>query len=64
MEELAKRTGIQTISLALEMQRIADAESVYFHGFPNGSLGVGHWNEKGHRVAANIIARELCGHRS
>ena len=64
MEDLAMRTGIQTISLAREMQRLADAEDVYFHGFPNGGLGVGHWNEKGHRVAADIIARALCGHRS
>ena len=64
MEALAKRAGIQTISLAREMQRIADAENVYFHGFPNSGIGVGHMNEKGHRVVANIIARELCGPRS
>jgi len=60
IEGFAKREGIRVIPLAYEMQRLAEAGRVYFNGFENTRMGTGHWNENGHRVAAEIIARNLC----
>jgi hypothetical protein len=42
------------------MQRHADASGEYLHGFPNGKPGFGHWNERGHALAASLIAAGLC----
>lgn len=60
MEALGKREGFTVIPLAPELQRRADAEKTYFHGFPNYHKGWGHWNDIGHRAAADIIAPRLC----
>ena len=58
---LAKREGFLLIALAPELQKRADAEKIYFHGFQNVHMGWGHWNEEGHRAAGEIAAGELCG---
>jgi len=60
IETYARRRGIAVIPLTYEMQRLAESGRIYFHGFPNTRMGIGHWNENGHRVAAEIIARHLC----
>jgi hypothetical protein len=41
------------------MCQYAESHNVFLHGFPNTSPGQGHWNEEGHRLAAEICAREL-----
>jgi hypothetical protein len=60
LEALGTREGIQVIAFAPELQRRAEADQVYFHGFENYRLGWGHWNELGHRKAAEILALSLC----
>ena len=60
----AKRHGIQSVPLALEMQRLAEERKAYFHGFDNIGMGRGHWNAEGHRTAAELIARHLCARQS
>jgi hypothetical protein len=60
---LASKNGILAVTLAPEMQPLAQKSGVYFHGFQNVGLGRGHWNAEGHRVAAQIIARRLCEER-
>jgi hypothetical protein len=60
MQALGSKEGFPVIALAPEMQRRADAERAYFHGFRNVGMGIGHWNEDGHRVAAEILAKRLC----
>lgn len=60
IEALARREGITTIALAEEMRRREQAAGAPFHGFANATLGRGHWNERGHRAAAEIIAASLC----
>jgi lysophospholipase L1-like esterase len=60
LETLGSREGIHVIALAPELQKRAEASDVYFHGFPNYRMGWGHWNERGHRSAAEIIAQRLC----
>jgi hypothetical protein len=42
------------------MQRRADAERKYLHGFSNTILGFGHWNENGHELAGKLMAQQLC----
>jgi hypothetical protein len=57
---LAKKNGITAVTLAPEMQPLAQKSGTYYHGFENVGLGRGHWNAEGHRAAAKIIARRLC----
>ena len=60
LAEFARKHGIRAILPASEMQRFAERDRVFLHGFKNSALGTGHWNEAGHRLAAEIIARDLC----
>lgn len=56
----ARQNGMHGIMLEPEMQAVAAATRSYLYGFENLGLGWGHWNELGHRTAADIIARALC----
>jgi hypothetical protein len=60
LEALGRAAGFPVIALAPELQRRAEAEKVYFHGFPNYRVGWGHWNEQGHAAAAAVLAQRLC----
>lgn len=57
----AREHGIGALALAPEMQPAAEARQTHFHGFANVGMGRGHWNADGHRMAAELIARRLCG---
>jgi hypothetical protein len=59
--DLARRSGFDAVTIAPEMQRLADEKNIYFHGFANVGMGRGHWNADGHRVAADLVSRRLCG---
>ena len=55
--------GLNVLNLAETMQRDAQQNKVYFHGFNNTQLGSGHWNSKGHEFAARLIGqriRQMC----
>ena len=45
--------------LAPEMQKYADDQKVFLHGFGK-DIGNGHWNSEGHRLAAELTAKSLC----
>lgn len=60
LTEFAKRENIELITLGPQLQAYAEEANVYLHGFRNGQLGRGHWNEEGHRQAGEIIARHFC----
>jgi hypothetical protein len=60
IDEFTKKQGIRAIPLAYEMLQQAERSWVYFHGFEKTRMGIGHWNQSGHRAAAEIIARNLC----
>ncbi len=60
MRALAQREGLDAVFLAEAFARHAAERKVYLHGFPNTQLGGGHWNEQGHRLAAEILAKHLC----
>ena len=52
-----EKNNIKVICLAPILQKIADKNKIYFHGFKNTKLGEGHWNETGHKYAGEILAR-------
>ncbi len=52
--------GFPVLNMAPDFQRFADKTGIWLHGFPNTMPGVGHWNEDGHRLAAQRIASFLC----
>lgn len=61
LESLARREKIEAIFLAEPFAQYAAKHKVYLHGFPNTQMGSGHWNERGHELAAWLIAQYLCG---
>jgi hypothetical protein len=60
IQALGTREGFRVLSLAEPFQHYAEQRGVFLHGFANTAPGTGHWNEDGHRLAGNLIARELC----
>jgi hypothetical protein len=60
LSALADRQHMDLVTLAPQLQSYAQQHVLFLHGFPNTYLGIGHWNEKGHEVAARILAEHLC----
>ena len=56
---LGEREGFPVLNLAPDLQSYADRNKVFLHGF-GPQLGNGHWNEKGHAVAGEMLAQKLC----
>lgn len=56
----AERHGVALLSLVQPLGSYAEAHHVFLHGFPNATIGDGHWNEEGHRLAGSLIAEEVC----
>ncbi|HYH84164.1 MAG TPA: SGNH/GDSL hydrolase family protein [Pyrinomonadaceae bacterium] len=56
---LGEREGFPVLNLAPELQAYADEHKTFLHGFGR-EKGNGHWNEDGHRVAGELLARKLC----
>ena len=50
---------IPVLLLAPSFQEYATRHQVYLHGFGK-TLGKGHWNQQGHRLAGKTIAAWLC----
>lgn len=51
--------GIPVLLLAPLLQEHADRTGELLHGF-RGRASAGHWNARGHRLAGELIAREVC----
>ncbi len=58
-ESICERQNVPAIILAPRLQEYADQNKAYLHGFA-GDIGNGHWNQLGHRIAGELIARDLC----
>jgi hypothetical protein len=56
---LGEREGITVLTLAPALQAYAEQHKVYLHGFDK-DIGNGHWNILGHRIAGELIARQIC----
>ena len=61
MQAPIRREGMDAVFLAESFARYAAQHKVYLHGFPNTTLGGGHWNEAGHALAAELVVQHLCG---
>jgi hypothetical protein len=60
IKEFGDSNGISVTRLGPPLSSYAESHHVYLNGFNNANLGAGHWNETGHRVAAEAIANDLC----
>ena len=58
--ELGEREGFAVLNLAPPLQRYAEEHQIFLHGFKNGPMGFGHWNEAGQAAAGHLIAQKLC----
>jgi len=54
-----RRNGVEVVSLAPELAKLAQTRSIFLHGFENTELGGGHWNADGHEAAAEIVSQWL-----
>lgn len=59
IKSLGARGGFPVITLAAELQQIAQRNNVFLHGFGQ-DIGNGHWNATGHQVAGELIAKKIC----
>lgn len=59
VKALGSREGISVITLAPALQEFAEQNKVFLHGFGE-NIGNGHWNNTGHRVAGQLIAKKIC----
>lgn len=60
IKRYGEHAGIPVTELAPPLSSYAQATHVYLNGFNKSNLGAGHWNETGHRLAAEAIIRDLC----
>jgi hypothetical protein len=63
VERLCQSHGIAVLLLAPGFQKYAYRDHIFLHGFKTSfrnTLGSGHWNRDGHRLAGETIARWLC----
>ncbi len=61
LRALCERKGIPVLCLAPPFQEYAETRKTFLHG-TGASLGAGHWNRDGHRLAGRLIARAICDH--
>jgi hypothetical protein len=59
IKALGERAGFPVLNLAPAMADYAEQQKVFLHGFGQ-NLGGGHWNERGHALAGELIAQKLC----
>lgn len=57
--QIAEKLDVPYLPLAPGLARRVLQENVYLHGF-GPSTGIGHWNETGHRFAADLLANQYC----
>jgi len=59
VQDFCRQAGIPVLLLGPDFQEYATRRQVFFHGFKN-SLGSGHWNRDGHRLAGETLGKWLC----
>jgi len=61
IQEFGAKQNIPVTLLSPRLAAYAQTHHVYLNGFNDHNRGAGHWNETGHRVAAEAMAGDLCG---
>ncbi|MEX0727901.1 MAG: SGNH/GDSL hydrolase family protein [Planctomycetaceae bacterium] len=59
VKSIGERVGFPVHNLAEPLQKLAEEQRVYWHGFENTRMGTGHWNADGHRQAGELIVEFL-----
>lgn len=59
IKALGDQEGFKVLNLAPVLEEYASRNKVFLHGVGE-SMGRGHWNETGHRLAGELIAQEIC----
>jgi hypothetical protein len=59
VERFCRSHDIPVLLLGPHFQKYATQHQVFLHGFGK-TLGTGHWNQNGHRLAGLTIAKWLC----
>lgn len=57
--QFCRTRNIPTLTLAPQMGEFAARDQIYLHGFDE-NIGYGHWNEAGHRAAAELLSSAIC----
>lgn len=57
---LGMNDDFAVLNLAQPLEAYAQQHHVYLHGFKNTTMGGGHWNVDGHRIAGKLIAQKVC----
>lgn len=60
IKALGERENFPVLNLAPILSAYAVEHKVYLHGFDK-NLGMGHWNEEGHRQAGDAMSTWVCG---
>jgi len=60
IKSLCEGEKIPVVTLAPQLRDYADEHHAFLHGF-GGDLGNGHWNQLGHRRAAELLTQRFCG---
>ena len=59
LEALGARAGFPVLDLAPPFQHYAEEHRTPLHGFST-TLNLGHWNQAGHQLAAELIGARIC----
>ncbi len=59
LHSICENENIPFFELASTMQREAESRNVFLEGFPNATVGIGHWNVEGNSLAADVISNWL-----
>jgi lysophospholipase L1-like esterase len=59
VERFCDEHGIAVEKLVPAMVAYAQAKNVFLHGFENTKMGRGHWNQAGHRLVAELMAKKI-----
>lgn len=60
IRSFGEKHNIDVLALAPLLQRVAEEEQIFLHGFKSSGLGSGHWNANGHRIAGELMAERVC----
>lgn len=59
IKALGDRDRFPVLNLAPPFQEYAETHNLCLHGFPNTAPCSGHWNELGHKLAADLISIKI-----